>query len=251
MNNNINFPSPAQLAKKEETKVTSLRVKQSTLIALDELAKSYGTNTSALINGILDSYVEQYSTKIGGSEKIRRIELKQSILDYAANLSKFSDDEILPGFLKRESDSMPEGGDLSSEELVDYLKYQQANPHSKEAENAEDIEWLFCDEAHSRSFLCEVDRYGTPADATFYYNDPDMAYYCTLRVAPSQWPLIVSIIDRYINKNYQLYGDSRSMLFDAKTFEKIAAIAKSDPDRATLAKKVAETLVNFKGVDDE
>ena len=59
MNRMGKLPSPRELARKSSTKSISLRVNENTLLAFEKYAKLYDTTTSALINNLLDAYVEQ------------------------------------------------------------------------------------------------------------------------------------------------------------------------------------------------
>lgn len=58
MNSGLNLPAPKELARKSSTRSVSLRVNENTYLSFEKYAVQYNITVSALINNLLDSYVE-------------------------------------------------------------------------------------------------------------------------------------------------------------------------------------------------
>ena len=261
------LPSPKNLAKKEETRTVSLRVKEKTMTAFEKYAKQNNTTASALINGVLDSYIlywqqkdinqnpqEYYKRDIEATKKV----MAQYLEKLASRMNKFTDKELcyaifensdLFGFCNFDNDEVEKYGIIKFEDFINEVingKYFRGEfyvaTHDSEEHEFACVHW---DENHKS----EMDVYDDEYRATER---------CGVRiyVPAEKFPILGYIIQQYKKKSDILYGKKRKQLFSRDTDQRIVnAINESKVDspagRIKFAKKIAKILSDFEGVQDE
>lgn len=247
------LPSPKKLAKKEDTRTVSLRVKEKTMTAFEKYAKQNDTTASALINGVLDSYIAYWQQK----------DLEQNSEEYQKR-DKNAAKKVMSQYLEKLASRMERLSDIDlcvslyennenyfwttindAEDFVDYMR------KGKTSEVDEVISVFSGDPLH-REFACsDAGGKSDIENCTGQNGNSPMIF-----IPAEKFPIAGYMILQYIKKNKSLYEGKRKQLFSDDTDRQIVNIvneAKVDApkDRVIFAKKLSKVLSEFEGGEDE
>ena len=261
------LPSPRNLAKKEETRTVSLRVKEKTMTAFEKYAKQNNTTASALINGVLDSYIfywqqkdinqnpqEYYKRDIESTRKV----MAQYLEKLASRMNKFTDKELCYAIF--ENNDLFGFDNFYNDEVGKYgiIKYED---FINEVINGRDFGGEFYVATHDsedHEFTCVHWDEKHKSKMNIYDDEDGAAQGCGVRiyVPAEKFPILGYIIQQYKKKSDILYGKNRKQLFSKDTDRQIVDVINeckvdSPMSRIKFAKRIAKILSDFEGVQDE
>ena len=244
------LPSPKKLAKKEDTRTVSLRVKEKTMTAFEKYAKQNDTTASALINGVLDSYIAYWQQKDSeqNSEEYQKRDrnaakkvMSQYLEKLASRLGKFTDEELCATLFEESDDYIVKDDSENANAFAYRLKNKCWDTYIS----------LFTNDVLNREFNAIED------EEAFIDNQEELFDRGPYIGIPSEkFPTVAYMLFNYVKKNKALYGERRTQLFSSETDEQIVdAINKtkvgSPEGRVQLAKRIAKILSEFEGAQDE
>lgn len=165
MNSGLNLPSPIELARKSSSRSISLRVNEKTYLSFEKYAKQYNITVSALINNLLDSYVDNLNLTSEQSKEstymIMQDTLKEVGRKAAGLLSKEQLAEYFYGIMIRYNRDTP-----TPQETLQMLNDMDSNIETDtysaiEFNQREDFSYItiFCDNC-KRAKITEKDDKG-------------------------------------------------------------------------------------------
>lgn len=213
MNTLPNLPSPKDLAKKNSTRMISLRVKEDTFLAFEKYAKQYEITTSALINNLLDAYVESLTLTSEQSFKATFTIMSDNLIK-AANRIKEGDEETLADGLYRKTKEYTDGA-MPASELLKTIKEIEAG---KETDLEPSLP-IFNDGMENSDYL--LISCGNDIAQIFQYKDSGSI---DMFIPAKNWLAVATILETYREQFERLKQENMELQLTKKALEKIVQV---------------------------
>lgn len=239
----------------ERTKATtvamSLRVKETTKKFFERQAQRLQDGAteggeekrltaSALMNGLLDDYAENYETWTRGAEIDHSIDLMRRALQKMATTVARADDETLLRRVMRNPNSEELRDNLM--DILDYYMDMEAVYESfgilKRGEDFEgtELRYLLDD-----GDIIACDPGGAGEKGATYDDDTDWQ---VVMLSPEKWIVVTAMTDCFVRKLHRLCPECSAAL-SSSMMQKLAELAAETDDREELAKKLAEFYADY------
>lgn len=245
------LPSPKDLARKEETRTISLRIKEKTITAFEKFAKQNDTTASSLINGVLDSYIVFWQQKESNEspEQLRKKDdlaarqvMEQYLNKLASRMGKFTNSDLCCALFEEDDEYVEKDGAENANEMAERIKDRDFNELGYAVYPNDSLGRVFC---VSPDDVCRKD----PND-----DFPDCGP--TIYIPAKKYPVAAYMILQYVKKSKVLYGENRKVMFSDEIDDQIVAIINNNncgtqEDRCMMARDIGKVLSNFEGAQDE
>lgn len=235
------IPSPMDLAKKEDTRTISLRIKEKTITAFEKYAKQNKTTTSSLINGVLDSYIafwrekdiEQNVKKFYQSEIDAAKEVLAQYLDkQAVRVKQLSDEDLCKIIIANSHSSYNDDAKKLNDCINGILNGNPEHYFSIDLDYDHEITCA------SKGSICKTVEH----EAIEYLRDE----YTEIKVPAEKFPIVAHMAQQFRKKKISLINEAR--MFEVYTEEAtnriVEVINSSNVDtsesRVALAKSLAK-----------
>ena len=252
MHNKDNFalPTPQELAKKahETTVPVSFRIKESTHAVFSGFAKQYKTTVGALVNELLDSYVDQYNSRYTDMIDVNDVILDDYINKKAIRLSKNNDSELYTRI--SQSGLLANYDDNASFLAHDVNEIKTSKNHKLMSIDGNEPRIVLGDRFNT-SVVASNKKSAEISIEEDFESKNDRSY--ILEVPAAKWALVSAILCAYVKKFVTLYGCKEScqtFLIDERTLRGIEKVINKKQSDAELAKQIAQQLNDFKESDD-
>lgn len=247
------LPTVEDLAErtKAATVTMSLRVKETTKKFFEwqaqrlqggaiEGGEEKRLTASALMNGLLDDYAENYETRTRGAGADRSIEMMWQALQKMARTVARADDEALLRRVMRN----PNSGELRDNlmEITNYYDDADAAYESFEImKRGEDFEGAELRYMLDDGDIIVCDPSGSGEEGAKYDDSLDWQ---VVTLSPEKWIVVVAMTDCFVRKLHGLCPECSASL-SVNVMRKLARLAAETDDRVELAKKVAGFYADY------